>query len=130
MSNRTTSDILNKCLKQLSESSPEEVKKISQEKGIVIPDEPLNKENCFQLADSGYCPECESCGEEVCCSPVNCKYVEKGFYCETNLRHLKFGYVMYNILYDMVHGDPKYKDRIDKAWDEKWDEFYKTLSKK
>jgi hypothetical protein len=49
-----------------------------------------------KLEDTPYCPICSGCGEEGCCTPLNCSQDINGSYCLLNLKHLKFGYKMYD----------------------------------
>jgi hypothetical protein len=74
---------------------------------------------------SPYCPECGSCGEDGCCSAISCKQSPNGDYCETYLKDLRFGYMMYKDLYKLICEDPKYKDELDKIWDENYDIIHK-----
>ena len=74
--------------------------------------------------ESPYCPVCDGCGEEGCCSPMMCKQSPDGYYCKSYLKDLKFGYKMYNYIIELVGDDEKYKERIDKLWDETYDEIY------
>ncbi len=41
------------------------------------------------------CPVCDSCGDQTCCLSSWCTQSPEGLYCDTNLKHLKFGYLMY-----------------------------------
>lgn len=69
-----------------------------------------------------YCPVCSGCGEEGCCSPMACKMSEEGRYCKTYLKHLKFAYLMYQELFEMLHeSDP---DRADAIFDKNYDKIY------
>jgi hypothetical protein len=70
---------------------------------------------------SPYCPICQSCGEDGCCSATSCQHHPDGHYCKTYLAELKFGYIMYHEIMRLVEEDPKYKDSISKIWDKKWD---------
>lgn len=75
---------------------------------------------------SPYCKICTGCGESGCCSPVACEQHPDGAYCRGNLNELKFGYLMFEDLYELIskHGD---KDLIDKAgelYDTNWDIIY------
>jgi hypothetical protein len=75
-----------------------------------------------------YCSECNSCGEEGCCSPLKCKQSPNGEYCSSNLTHLKFGYHMNmwmtNNLLNLI---PKeLKEKYDQEWDNSYDRFYNT----
>ena len=72
-----------------------------------------------------YCPVCSGCGEEDCCSPLNCIQSPDGSYCQRYLNDLKFGYKMYNEISKLIGDDPKYKEDIDKLFDKVYDEIYK-----
>ena len=48
-----------------------------------------------------YCPDCQSCGEDGCCPPTQCKFTETGHYCEINLKKLKIAYKLLDYIYDM-----------------------------
>ena len=74
---------------------------------------------------SPYCPICEACGEDGCCPATSCKQHPDGDYCEGYLAELKFTYWMYKDLMNLVADDPKYKDAIDKMWNENWDAIFK-----
>ena len=71
--------------------------------------------------ESPYCPICSSCGEDGCCPATMCVHDPNGKYCDWYLRDLRFGYVMFEKIYGLVHDDPKYKDEIDKMYDKYWD---------
>jgi len=88
----------------------------------------LAHENKIELSEeySQYCKICDSCGEDGCCSAVSCQQHPEGDYCKTYLRDLKFGYIMYKELFNMVSEDPKYKDQVDKIWDETYDRIYRN----
>ena len=75
--------------------------------------------------ESPYCPVCESCGEDGCCPAASCKMHPEGHYCETNLLELRFRYWMYKDLMNLVHEDPKYKEKIDELWDKNYDVIYR-----
>ena len=74
---------------------------------------------------SPYCPICDSCGEDGCCSALSCQQHPDGDYCKTYLRDLKFGYKMYKNLMRLVEDDPNYKEQIDEIWDKTYDEIYR-----
>jgi hypothetical protein len=74
---------------------------------------------------SPYCPICDCCGEDGCCSAAFCKQHKDGHYCETYLNELKFSYWMYKDLMNLVCNDPKYKDEIDKIFDKNWEIIFK-----
>lgn len=75
---------------------------------------------------SPYCPECDACGEEDCCSPLMCKQSEKGDYCEKYLIDMKFGYRMYIDLMKLISCDERYKEKIDEIWKRNYDKTYKN----
>ena len=78
-----------------------------------------------ELEVSVYCPVCESCGEEECCSPLICQHVEGGSYCKTNLRHLKLGYLLAEYLQNNLYS--KLPEELKKEYDDKWHEFYDEI---
>ena len=49
-----------------------------------------------------YCSVCDSCGEDGCCSALNCKQSNNGKYCETYLKNLQFGYRMFKDLFYLI----------------------------
>ena len=73
-----------------------------------------------------YCKLCGRCGEEGCCSPLGCLQGEGGKYCAGYLLDLKFGYDMYRKIDELVGDDEKYREQIDKMFDETYDKMYKT----
>ena len=79
----------------------------------------------IESGDNPYCPVCTGCGEEGCCSPLNCKQDPNGSYCQTYLRDLKFGYNMHKEISKLIGDDPKYKDDINLIFDKIYDETYK-----
>jgi hypothetical protein len=68
---------------------------------------------------------CDGCGEEGCCSPMFCEQSPDGHYCKTYLKDLRFGYQMYKHIIELVGEDEKYKEQIDKMWDETYDKIYR-----
>lgn len=72
-----------------------------------------------------YCPVCESCGEEGCCSALSCKQDPNGSYCETYLKDLKFGYLMYKDLYELISEDPKHSEKLEEIFDTNYDIVYR-----
>lgn len=72
-----------------------------------------------------YCPICSACGEEGCCSAMACQQHPDGDYCAGYLVDLKFSYIMYDYLINLVGEDEKYKEQIDKMWDETYERLYK-----
>ena len=75
---------------------------------------------------SPYCPICEACGEDGCCRATTCQQHPDGSYCQTYLKELQFGYRMYHELMKLIDGDEKYKEQVDKIWDETYDNTFKT----
>ncbi|MFN7656447.1 MAG: hypothetical protein ACK5OW_01525 [bacterium] len=73
-----------------------------------------------------YCPICTGCGEEGCCSPLMCKQSQDGHYCESYLRDLKFGYKMYNDIYDLIPKDEETKKKLDEIFDKNYERYYTT----
>ncbi len=77
---------------------------------------------------SPYCPICEACGEDGCCSAARCKQHPDGHYCQGYLKELRFSYWMYKDLMELVYEDPNYKEAIDKIWDENWKVIFEESS--
>ena len=73
-----------------------------------------------------YCPICDSCGEDGCCSATSCQQHPEGKYCKTYLNDLNFGYIMYHKLMKLIDGDEKYDAEVDKMWDETYDKVFKV----
>jgi len=90
------------------------------------------EDNFWELTDdktdSPYCPVCSGCGEDGCCSAMNCKQDPNGHYCGTYLNDLKFGYKMDKWTTDnLYHKMPKeLQAEYDLAWDKMWDEVYEN----
>jgi len=76
--------------------------------------------------ESPYCPICEACGVDGCCSATACQQHPDGYYCKTYLKELQFTYRMYHRLMELIDGDEKYKEQIDKIWDETYDNTFKS----
>ena len=74
---------------------------------------------------SPYCPICNGCGEDGCCSALMCKQDPKGDYCQTYLKELQFAYRMYNDLMELLDKDEKYEKQIDELWNKNYDLTYK-----
>jgi hypothetical protein len=68
------------------------------------------------MDNTPYCKICDSCGEELCCSPTNCKQHPDGDYCDIYLEQLKHGYRMYVYFMDNVYRNlpEELKQQIDK----------------
>lgn len=88
-----------------------------------------NKPEIEQSAEeenySPYCPICDACGEDGCCSAMNCEQHPDGRYCGTYLNELRFGYIMYKKLYDLIDKNDAYKEELDRLWHETWDAIHK-----
>jgi hypothetical protein len=74
---------------------------------------------------SPYCPICDSCGEDGCCSALSCGQHPDGKYCKTYLRDLQFGYRMFKDLFELIYEDPKYKEELEKIYDKNYDIPYR-----
>ena len=74
-----------------------------------------------------YCPICDSCGEDGCCSALNCKQSDNGKYCGTYLKDLQFGYRMFKELYNLIDekGDEEMKKSLDELYDKNYDLTWK-----
>lgn len=70
-----------------------------------------------------YCNICGGCGEDGCCSAVNCQQNTDGEYCLSYLDDLKFAYLMFNDVYDLI--DKKHKEEFDRIYDKNYDIIYK-----
>lgn len=77
-----------------------------------------------------YCPVCESCGHDGCCSALSCKQDPNGAYCETYLEDLKFGYLMYKDFYELISDDPKYSEKLEQIFDTNYDIVYGSKNNK
>lgn len=73
-----------------------------------------------------YCPICSGCGEELCCSPLHCEQSSDGSYCEWYLKDLKFGYKMYQDLYDLIPKDEETQKKLNEIWDKNYEQFYES----
>jgi hypothetical protein len=78
-----------------------------------------------------YCPVCEGCGEEGCCSPIHCQQTPEGSYCKGYLRDLKFGYAMNSFFQEKIWGrmSEELKEEYDREWDKVYDQFYNQDNK-
>ena len=78
-----------------------------------------------------YCLVCEGCGEEGCCSPLNCDQHIDGKYCKAYLRDLKFSYRnlkdFISILYQYEDKNKEILEIFDQIWEKNY-EFYYTLN--
>lgn len=73
---------------------------------------------------SPYCDICTGCGESGCCSPVACSQDPNGKYCEGNLNELKFGYLMFEDLYNLVYENESLRARLDEIYDTNWEKIF------
>ncbi len=75
-----------------------------------------------------YCPVCEGCGEEGCCSPMMCRQDPNGSYCQSYLNDLKFGYKMYNQIMEMLEENQEKNkeilDKIEKIFIDTYEKIY------
>lgn len=85
----------------------------------------INKNDKKNQYDS-YCPVCSGCGEEGCCPPLVCKQSPDGHYCQTYLDHLKFVYLMYNSVYELIPKDEETQKKLDEIWKKNYDLIYIT----
>jgi len=80
-------------------------------------------------AYSPYCPVCEGCGEDGCCSAMVCQQSPDGSYCKTYLKDLKLGYYMDELIEKKIYEDKeKYKELIEyieSEFDKAYDKIYK-----
>ena len=87
-------------------------------------------ENLWDLVDSEspYCPLCDACGEEGCCSPMSCQQHPDGSYCEAYLKDLKFGYMMNRFFQNEIaeHLPEELKAKYNAKWEEVYDEIYRN----
>jgi len=72
-----------------------------------------------------YCPVCSGCGEGGCCSPLICEQSPDGRYCEWYLRDLKFGYLMYDSIYDLIPKDEETQKKLNEIWEKHYDKLYR-----
>ena len=63
-----------------------------------------------------YCEICSGCGEDGCCSPLNCTMEDGCKYGETYLKSLKEDYLFVRDFYEKIY--PKLDDVIKKEVDE------------
>jgi hypothetical protein len=78
---------------------------------------------------SPYCPICNACGVEGCCSPMACQQYPNGSYCQTYLQDLKHAYLMNTWWYENVYDtlSPELKEQCDAEFDKAYDHCYKEL---
>ena len=68
---------------------------------------------------SPYCPICNGCGEESCCSPMSCEQSPDGSYCKSYLIDLKFAYAMNKFFEEKISSRLPHdlKAEYDMEWD-------------
>ena len=76
---------------------------------------------------SPYCPICEGCGEDGCCSAFSCKQHPDGSYCKTYLKDLKFGYLLSKELFKLI--EESKNTELIKSMDEIYDKIYDIINK-
>ncbi len=81
--------------------------------------------NGLEDDDTVYCPICEGCGEDGCCSATCCQQSPLGHYCKTYLRDLKFGYQMHKDMWPLIPEDAESQAKLDKVWNDNYDIFYR-----
>ena len=59
-----------------------------------------------------YCKVCSGCGEDGCCSAVNCEQSKDGKYCAKYLKDLQFGYLMHKAMYEFLKDDKESKKKL------------------
>jgi hypothetical protein len=76
-----------------------------------------------------YCPVCNSCGTEGCCSPLSCQMTEGCHYPKSYLADLKFGYAMnewvQKNLLDEKLIPKELIEKYNQQWEKDYDFFYK-----
>lgn len=74
---------------------------------------------------SPYCPICEGCGEDGCCSAISCKQHPDGSYCKTYLKDLKFGYLLSKELFKLI--EESKNTELIKSMGEIYDKIYDII---
>ena len=74
---------------------------------------------------SPYCKVCEGCGEDGCCPATFCQQSPDGKYCKSYLLDLKFGYLMFLELHELIYNDPLYEKEVKTIYNRIYDEIYK-----
>lgn len=72
-----------------------------------------------------YCKICNGCGEEGCCSPLNCQQHPEGEYCEGYLRDLKFSYEFYQKISEYLCSTTKENsNKFNELFDQLYEKYY------
>lgn len=84
--------------------------------------------------ESPYCSVCTSCGIEGCCPPTICTFENGCKYGEIYLQDLKFGYLMYQELSEMIYNkcekrnqdyDDFFMGEYKRIFDKNYEKVYK-----
>jgi hypothetical protein len=78
---------------------------------------------------SPYCPHCEACGEEGCCSALVCKQHPDGDYCKSYLTDLRFTYFLHREFMKQTKLTPEQEKIYDELWHNSYDIFYRKQIK-
>ena len=75
---------------------------------------------------SPYCPVCSACGEEGCCSPINCTQAPDGHYCQSYLLDLHLAYRMDKYFMENIYDElsDELRAKYDTEWNRVYDEVY------
>jgi hypothetical protein len=80
------------------------------------------------MENNSYCSLCNSCGEESCCSPLNCKMNGDCKFGATYLKDLKFGFYLNEwVQKNFLDEDKLSKENIEiynEEWNRAYDRFY------
>lgn len=71
-----------------------------------------------------YCEVCSGCGEDGCCSAMICQHSKDGAYCETYLADLRFAYLMFKDMWELVDSEEG-KKKLDEIYDKNRDLIYR-----
>jgi hypothetical protein len=76
--------------------------------------------------EDSYCPICQACGEEGCCSPLMCHQDKDGRFCSSYLRDLQFSYKMVQIFENEIyhHLSPELQELYTTSWHNIHDKIY------
>jgi hypothetical protein len=78
-----------------------------------------------------YCPVCNACGEEGCCSALMCEQSLDGHYCRSYLNDLQFAYRMYKYfehdILDKLSVDLQHEYNVE--WNKTYDLTYNINNK-
>jgi hypothetical protein len=77
-----------------------------------------------------YCPVCNSCGTEGCCSPLSCQMTEGCHYPKSYLADLKFGYAMNEWVQKNLLDEKLIPKELIEKYNKEWDEAYDAIYNK